>query len=324
MPPKRHAAISEATPSKSLFNFFGRSPDAHHPGSTGSSSTRKNGNNQGLKRLKGKNTTRYVGTLNAPLVISDDEAPENQVCQADVIDISDDDLAEDKSSGPHHVKNASTSLPVRRGRERSSVGESTNAFRLRPAQSVVDTSANIIANHETSHQPPAAQRPACSPSPEVALPLRQTGPIYDILMDLGSQKSELEQALAEEEGQWNEGDDEGMGMEDLDIADEEDAVQEAAPEDDNADDIPGAVEGGEKRKRKGKQKTTATKDCSPQIIAIEDSDSDSGGDDDSLGEREDEDDFDVDDDECPVCGRTFVGLQGDVSCLSVCSFIIPL
>ncbi|KAI5452531.1 DNA cross-link repair protein PSO2/SNM1 [Naganishia albida] len=127
-----------------------------------------------------------------------------------------------------------------------------------------------------------------------------------------TQTSELEQALEEEEGEWNEGDEEGMGMEDLDINDDEEAVLAGMKKpsvDANEQEDP-AVE-GEKRKRKGKQKASLVENCSSEIIALDDFDQGDDADDDSLGGREDVDDFDVDDEECPVRGRTSVGMRGD-------------
>lgn len=309
MPPKKQVS-SETTPSKSLLNFFDRSPDAHLPGSTGSASTRKHSIHQGLKRHKGKTTPRSIGTLNAPLVISDDEAVEQDLPETNIIDISDDDAPGHRPSFEPKEKHTSTSLHAKRDRERSSIGNATSAFTLRPAQPAdepaVESAIKTTLQTSTSKDPGHGPTSGGTSSSDI---LRQTGPAYRDVMDIGSQKSELEQALEEEEGQWNEGDEEGMGMEDLEIADEEDAFRDQVLEDDTADDPERALEGGEKRKRKGKQRMS-TKDCSPEIIAVEDSDS---GDDDSLGGREDVDNFDVDEDECPICGRTFVGLQGDVS-----------
>ncbi|KAJ9122410.1 hypothetical protein QFC22_001833 [Naganishia vaughanmartiniae] len=308
MPPKKQAA-TDATPSKSLLNFFERSPDTHQSTSTGSSSTRKNNNNQGLKRLKGKITAGSSGTLIAPLVISDDEAVDNGAQEADIIDISDDDTTGKTNRDKGNIQSGSTGASNRRGRERSSVLSPPNAFSFGPTRLATDNNTGNTTNESkliaksAEHKDIHASRE--THSSEI---LHQTAPTYGDVMDLGSQKSELEQALEEEEGQWNEGDEEGMGMEDLDIADEEDAFNDEVPEEYNVKGVDSVVDGGEKRKRKGKQKIPM-KDCSPEIIAIEDSDS--GGDDDSLGDREDVDDFDVDDDECPVCGRTFVGLQGD-------------
>ncbi|KAJ9093573.1 hypothetical protein QFC19_008302 [Naganishia cerealis] len=318
MPPKRQSTV-EVPAAKSLLNFFDRSTDTQGSSSTAqhNAPAKKDAGNQGSKRRKSRATAGTYGSFNAPLVISDDEATEVRGLKEDVIDISYDDSDENASFDKLIVQEASLGHQIRRERKRSSTEKLTNKLAVRPPKTETVSIPESTAPDQTLPIPDQAKESSTgltlTRSPPSDL-LRQTAPAYEGINDLGGQQSQLEQALEEEEGQWNEGDEEGMGMEDLDIADEEDAFQDEvmnAAKDDNEDGLGKKTEGGEKRKRNGKQKVTAAGGCSPEIIAIDDSDAE--GDDDSLGEREDVDDFDVDDDECPVCGRTFVGLRGDVS-----------
>lgn len=339
MPPKKPSV--EQTPSKSLLNFFDRSPATDGSPSTTQKTTgtrRKSNETKHIKRAKSGSkpiVDGSKGTLNAPLVISDDDEFASNHADAvhdarrdsaksskgklpvegfhrSVIDISDDEMEaetiaravqpvppplSDEAGGAStflkredqlskRTRNSNIDLPVKPDMDSSLIPNGI-------LSSI--SNAKMSSNNTTSHA-------------DMEQTSRGVGPTLAI--DI-SQKSDLEQALEEEEGEWNEGDEEGMGMEDLDIGDDDDvmadvmespAVEEEAPQDE--------VQGGEKRKRKGKQKVALSKDCSPEIIDIDESDD---GDDDSLGGREEVDDFDVDDEECPVCGRTFVGMRGDVS-----------
>lgn len=340
MPPKK--PFTDQTPSKSLLTFFDRSPATDGSTSTASNAARttktprKNSETKPLKRAKsGSKAIDSKGTSNAPLVISDDdEVPLPLVNVADavqrgdvkeskvdksastfrdsVIDISDDDMGEEIASKP--LFSAPVPRPVTAPRASKSLKgketerESPNRGHTNVSPDLTSDSALIpngilssLHNPDTSFDNKASRT-------DINESTHAEG--STLVVDL-SQKSNLEQALEEEEGEWNEGDEEGMGMEDLDIGDDEDVMADAAELPAVEEELPQEpMEGGEKRKRKGKQKALLARDCSPEVIAIDESD---GGDDDSLGGREDVDDFDVDDDECPVCGRTFVGMRGDVS-----------
>jgi hypothetical protein len=340
MPPKKIS--TDATPSKSLLNFFDRSPATEGSTSTAQNTARtaktprKTSETKPLKRAKsGSKAIGNKGTSNAPLVISDDdEAPLHLANVADpvqqsnvkdikvetfaaifrdsVIDISDDDMGEDIAS--KSLFSAPAPRPVAASKARtSSKGAGTVPQSL--GQGHTDVSPDLtsdsvlIPNGILS----SLHNADISSDNKTSLPAEDEYAHAEgstLVVDL-SQKSNLEQALEEEEGEWNEGDEEGMGMEDLDIGDDEDVMADGMDTPAIEEELPQEpIEGGEKRKRKGKQKAVLPRDCSPEIIAIDESD---GGDDDSLGGREEVDDFDVDDDECPICGRTFVGMRGDVS-----------
>lgn len=328
MPPKKQSAAQQ-TPSKSLLNFFDRSPNTAGTVAQISPGTSGANNIKPLKRRKSGASTKSVavgrsGTSNAPLVISDDEdagqepaadkgdvqggfekSKATRATEEGVIDISDDDMSGDVSS---------TRRKASRGSRMD--GEASTRLQAQPAMAAIQPTA--ISPIPTGAQ--LISNGILEPSGNMPEPLEVTShasnidnaidglPQPTIPVIPTSQASDLEQALEEEEGEWNEGDEEGMGMEDLEIDDDEEAMETL---DTLADaEEQGKTGGGEKRKRKGKQKEATIKDCSPEIIALDGSDD---GDDDSLGGREDVDDFDVDDDECPVCGRTFVGMRGDVS-----------
>jgi hypothetical protein len=323
MPPKKQTT-AEQTPSKSLLTFFDRSPNTAGPSTT---KPRVSTAGKPVKRRKSGAATRSTktgsfGTSNAPLVISDDEdvdhagavdgpaKAENQeeTCNGDtVIDISDDDMIGVTAAEASTSKGTRSKAPLERN------GSPSNDAPAIPV-SVPDTveDENGLTSNGLLQSPQELQEESkIPPTEEIQRTLRRPESQSAVVPPL-SQTSELEQALVEEEGEWNEGDEEGMGMEDLDINDDEEAVMEAMDKPTiDADEQDDPTTGGEKRKRKGKEKASAVKDCSPEIIALDDSDQED--DDDSLGGREDVDDFDVDDEECPVCGRTFVGMRGDVS-----------
>lgn len=333
MPPKKQATV-EQTPSKSLLTFFDRSPNTAGPSAT---KPRASTANKPLKRRKSSAAVKGAGsgnfgTSNAPLVISDDEDVEQEIAmdvksklqgreekkeqirtEESVIDISDDDMSTDMPS----IRSL-TSRAARQG-SRLEKGESrtidTSAV---PASAIdpVETGDHLISNGLLQSPGDMTESVEVNPLKFDTNLLKLIPAIPPVVLP-PSQTSELEQALEEEEGEWNEGDEEGMGMEDLDINDDEEAtIMEAMDQPSvDADVQEQSVLGGEKRKRKGKQKASVVKDCSPEVIALDESDQ--GEDDDSLGGREDVDDFDADDEECPICGRTFVGMRGDVSILAV-------
>lgn len=328
MPPKKQPT-TEQTPSKSLLTFFDRSP-----GTVGPSTTKQRASNTSkpVKRRKSdsavkSNTNGSFGTSTAPLVISDDEDAEQRDTMAItanvqakeerkeetrpqecVIDISDDDM-----TGVTAVQRPTAK---RSGLESTEKKESSgnDVFTASISEMAsIDNAENLVSNG-LLQSPPEALREQKIPSTEGDQSIQCRPGIQPGVTLSTTQTSELEQALEEEEGEWNEGDEEGMGMEDLDINDDEEAVLAAMEKpsvDANEQEDPAV--GGEKRKRKGKQKASLVEDCNPEIIALDDSDQGDDDDDDSLGGREDVDDFDVDDEECPVCGRTFVGMRGDVS-----------
>ena len=339
MPPKKPPA--EQTPSKSLLNFFDRSPATDGSPSTiykTARAPRKSNETKHTKRAKSGSkpiVDGSKGTLNAPLVISDDDESASNHADAvhtarrdsamnikgellfeglrrTVINISDDEMEGETTA--RAVQPVPPPLSDEAGAANTCLkGEGQLPQRTRGSDidlpSKPDIDSSLIPNGILSSILNAVISSDITTS-HANMEQTSRGDGSTLAINI-SQKSDLEQALEEEEGEWNEGDEEGMGMEDLDIGDDDDvmadtmespAVEEEAPQDE--------AQGGEKRKRKGKQKVTHSKDCSPEIIAIDQSDD---GDDDSLGGREEVDDFDVDDEECPVCGRTFVGLRGDVS-----------
>lgn len=323
MPPKKQAT-GEQTPSKSLLTFFDRSPNTAGPSTP---KPRTNTAGKPVKRRKSGAASRSTktgsfGTSNAPLVISDDEdvdqpgvvdgpakaenAEETRNGDA-VIDISDDDMIGVTSADIPTSKATRPKAPLER---KESPSNDAPAIPVSVADTVEDE-IGLTSNGLLQSPKELPEQSKTPPTEEIQRTLRRPESQSAIVPPL-SQTSELEQALVEEEGEWNEGDEEGMGMEDLDINDDEEAVMEAMDKPSvYADEPDDPTSGGEKRKRKGKEKASVAKDCSPEIIALDDSDQED--DDDSLGGREDVDDFDVDDEECPVCGRTFVGMRGDVS-----------
>lgn len=335
MPPKKPS--TEQPPSKSLLNFFDRSPATDGSPSTVQNTARtprKSNESKPIKRSKSGSKAVIKGskgTSNAPLVISDDDEVAVQVADgADtilhgdiknkgessasafrgrVIDISDDDMGGDVSSKP--PLSASRPVPVTASRARTLSKGQDKAPELLGTTHASPSSefdSTLVPNGILSTtQNPGISSDVATPIPDIKESADAEGSTLAIEV---SQKSNLEQALEEEEGEWNEGDEEGMGMEDLDIGDDEDVMADTMESPAAEEEGQDPMQGGEKRKRKGKQKAILPRDCSPEIIAIDESD---GGDDDSLGGREEVDDFDVDDDECPVCGRTFVGMRGDVS-----------
>jgi hypothetical protein len=251
-----------------------------------------------------------VGEEDAIIVTSKvdlkEERKEDAHTNESVIDISDDEMMADIPSIRSSTSRAARRQPRTDKEDSKETDECTAPPAIDPGDSGV-----LLPNGLLQSSDEMAESAEVNPKTDVNLP--KAIPAIPPVVLPPSQTSDLEQALEEEEGEWNEGDEEGMGMEDLDINDDEEAVIMEAMDQPSvdADEQDDTKLGGEKRKRKGKQKALVVQDCSPEVIALDDSDQ--GDDDDSLGGREDVDDFDADDEECPICGRTFVGMRGDVS-----------